>query len=390
MVKETMECYFDNSATTRCYESVKDIMIRTMTEDYGNPSSMHKKGVEAEKYVKDARDIIAKNLKVNAKEIFFTSGGTEGNNLAIIGTAMANRRAGNHVITSAVEHPSVTAVMEHLEENGFRASYIPVDANGVLRMDALEAALDEETILVSVMYVNNEIGAVQPIQEIAELVHKKAPKAKIHVDAVQAYGKYRILPKKLGIDLLTASGHKIHGPKGVGFLYVNDKVKIKPISYGGGQQEGMRSGTVNTTGIAGLGAAVKELYTGFDEKIERLYAVKQAFINGIGTVEGAVIHGLVGKESAPHIVNVSFPGVRSEVLLHALEEYEIYVSAGSACAAGKKHAVSPTLTAIRLDKEQLESAIRFSFQLETTLDEVDFCIEKLREVVPKLKKYIRR
>ena len=172
--------------------------------------------------------------------------------------------------------------------------------------------------------------------------------------------------------------------------YTHLKVKIKPISYGGGQQEGMRSGTVNTTGIAGLGAAVKELYTGFDEKIERLYAVKQAFVNGIGTVEGAVIHGLVGKESAPHIVNVSFPGVRSEVLLHALEEYEIYVSAGSACAAGKKHAVSPTLTAIRLDKEQLESAIRFSFQLETTLDEVEFCIEKLREVVPKLKKYTRR
>ncbi|WP_343247525.1 cysteine desulfurase family protein [Diplocloster hominis] len=385
-----MECYFDNSATTRCYESVKEIMIRTMMTDYGNPSSMHKKGVDAEKYVKDARDIIAKNLKVNAKEIFFTSGGTEGNNLAIIGTAMANRRSGNHVITSAVEHPSVTAAMEYLEGNGFRASYIPVDAEGILRMDALEAALDEETVLVSVMYVNNEIGAVQPIQDIAELVHKKAPKAKLHVDAVQAYGKYRILPKKLGIDLLSASGHKIHGPKGVGFLYVSDKVKIKPISYGGGQQEGMRSGTVNTTGIAGLGAAVKELYTGFDEKIQRLYTVKQAFVNGIGTIEGAVIHGLVGIESAPHIVNVSFPGVRSEVLLHALEEYEIYVSAGSACAAGKKHAVSPTLTAIHLDKDQLESAIRFSFHLESTVDEVNYCIEKLQEIVPKLKKYTRR
>lgn len=385
-----MEAYFDNSATTRCFPEVTEIMVKTMLEDYGNPSAMHTKGVQAERYVRDAREIIAKNLKVSEKEIFFTSGGTEGNNLAIIGTAMANRRSGTHIITSSVEHPSVSGTMKHLEGEGFRVTYLPVDSNGVISLDALEKALDEETILVSIMYVNNEIGAVQPIAQIAELIKKKAPKASFHVDGIQAYGKYRIHPKKLGIDLFTASGHKIHGPKGVGFLYVSSKVKIKPISYGGGQQEGMRSGTINTTGIAGLGAAVRMLHENFDEKIEDLYMVKQAFVNGIGKVEDARINGLTGKESAPHIVSVSFPGVRSEVLLHTLEESGIYVSAGSACAAGKKHAVSPTLTAINLPEELLDSTIRFSFSIDSTGEEVKYCIEKLREVLPKLRKYTRK
>lgn len=384
-----MEAYLDNSATTRCMESVIETMVKVMREDYGNPSSLHTKGVEAEVYVRDARRFFAENLKVNEKEIYFTSGGTESNNLAIIGTAMANQRTGRHLITSSVEHASVLNTMKYLEEQGFRVTYLPVDQDGIVSLEALEDALCEETILVSVMYVNNEIGAVQPVDEIAKRIHKKNPKTHFHVDAIQAYGKYHIFPKREGIDLLSVSGHKIHGPKGSGILYVNEKVKIRPILFGGEQQKGLRSGTENVPGIAGIAAAARACYEDLDEKVERLYALKARFVEGIQKLDGTNVNGRTGRDSAPHIVSVSFRDVRSEVLLHALEEKEIYVSAGSACSSNKP-AVSHTLKSIGVDKEYLGSTLRFSFCFDTTEEEIDYCLQELDRLLPVLRRYVRR
>ena len=321
-----MEAYLDNSATTRAFESVKDIVVKTMMEDFGNPSSLHKKGVEAERYVKAAAEAVAKTLKADPSEIIFTSGGTESNNMAIIGAARANRRAGKHIITSTIEHASVYNVFGWLEEEGWRVDYIPVDENGHLDQKALEAVIDEETTLVSVMYVNNEIGAVNPIGEIGALIKQKNPKTIFHVDAIQAYGKYRINPKKEHIDLLSVSGHKIHGPKGVGFLYVKNGTKIVPVVYGGGQQKGMRSGTHNVPGIAGMGVAAAQIYENYEEKRRAMYAVKKLFVDLVRELPGTTVNGLTGVDSAPHVVSVSFDGIRSEVLLHSLEERGIYVS----------------------------------------------------------------
>lgn len=370
-------------------ESVTETMVKVMREDYGNPSSLHTKGVEAEVYVRDARRFFAENLKVNEKEIYFTSGGTESNNLAIIGTAMANQRTGRHLITSSVEHASVLNTMKYLEEQGFRVTYLPVDQDGIVSLEALEDALCEETVLVSVMYVNNEIGAVQPVDEIAKRIHKKNPKTLFHVDAIQAYGKYHIFPKREGIDLLSVSGHKIHGPKGSGILYVNEKVKIRPILFGGEQQKGLRSGTENVPGIAGIAAAARACYEDLDEKVERLYALKARFVEGIQKLDGTNVNGRTGRDSAPHIVSVSFRDVRSEVLLHALEEKEIYVSAGSACSSNKP-AVSHTLKSIGVDKEYLGSTLRFSFCFDTTEEEIDYCLQELDRLLPVLRRYVRR
>lgn len=383
-----MEIYFDNSATTRCFPEAADLMCRLMTEEYGNPSSLHKKGVEAEKQLRRAKEILAKNLKVEEKELYFTSGGTESDNLALIGCALANRRAGNHLITTCIEHPAVLNTMKQLEQQGFTVTYLPVDEYGVLRLSDLEAALTEETILVSVMYVNNEIGSVQPIEEIGELLRKREKKVLFHVDAVQAYGKYRIYPKRMGVDLLSISGHKLHGPKGVGLLYVGEGVKIHPILFGGGQQKDLRSGTENVPAIAGLGEAVRISYTDFSQKIDRLYELREEFIQEIEKIEGTSLNGKKGRDSAPHIVSVSFAGVRSEVLLHALEDKGIYVSSGSACASNHP-SVSATLKAIGVKKDLLESTIRFSFSEFTTQEELKVCIEALKELLPLLRRFTR-
>lgn len=384
-----MEAYLDNSATTRCMECVAERMARILREDYGNPSSLHKKGMEAEHYIKEAKAFFAENLKVSEKEIFFTSGGTESNNLALIGTALANQRAGKHLITTSIEHPSVLNAMKHLEEQGFSVTYLPVDRDGIVSLEALARAVCGETILVSVMYVNNEIGSVQPVEEIARIIKEKNPKTLFHVDAIQAYGKYRIFPERTDIDLLSVSGHKLHGPKGTGILYVNEKVKIRPIIFGGEQQKGLRSGTENVPGIAGIAEAAKVCYDGLEEKTDRLYLLKEHFTERIRELDGAVINGRTGGDSAPHIVSVSFEGVRSEVLLHALEEKGIYVSAGSACSSNKP-SVSRTLQAIGVKKELLGSTLRFSFSFETTEAEIDYCIQELRELLPVLRRYVRR
>jgi cysteine desulfurase len=386
-----MEIYLDNAATTRPYDSVRSIMMETMDTAFGNPSSMHGKGFEAEKYVKEATDIIAKSLKADPKEIIFTSGGTESNNLAIIGTATALKRRGNHVITTMIEHPSVHNPVLFLEENGYRVTYVPVDSMGKIKEEELLEAVGDDTILVSFMYVNNEVGSVQPISELSRKIKEKNPNVCIHVDAIQAYGKFRIYPAREGIDLLSASGHKIHGPKGVGFLYANSKVKIKPVLFGGGQQRGMRSGTENVPGIAGFGQAVKEGLNHQEENIPKLYEIKAYFIERLKEIEGTFINCLEEdiKKTAPHILSVSFEGLKSEVLLHALEDKGIYVSAGSACASNHP-GLSGTLKAVGLRNDLLDSTIRFSFSGYTTIEEAGQAIEALKELVPVLRKYSRR
>lgn len=382
-----MEIYFDNSATTKCYDSVRDIVVKTLIEDFGNPSSMHQKGVEGEQYLKDAAAIFAKVLKVQEKEIYFTSGGTESNNWALFGAAMANKRAGNHIITTVIEHPAVSEPIRFLESQGFRVTLLPVDKNGIISLEKLEESLTDDTIIVSTMYVNNEMGAVQPVEAIAKLVHEKCPKALYHVDAIQAFGKYEIYPKRIGIDLLSASGHKVHGPKGVGLLYMSEKAKVLPIIYGGGQQKGMRSGTDNVSAIAGFGQAVKEIYQNREAKNTYLYELKEYMIQRLSEIENVSIHGCHERSiSAPHIVNAAFNGIGSEVMLHTLEDRQIYVSAGSACSTHKR-AKSPTLTAIGANIEELNSSVRFSFTEENTKEEVDKVIEVLKQVVPMLRRY---
>ena len=385
-----MEVYLDNSATTRAYPEVGELVYKVMCRDYGNPSSMHRKGVEAEHYVKDAKETIAKSLKVNAKEIFFTSGGTESDNLALIGVARANKRRGNHLITSSIEHPAILNTMRHLEEEeGFRVTYLPVDAAGRIRLDALKEALCEDTILVSVMYVNNEVGTVQPIEEAVQMVKAYDPQIIFHSDAVQGYGKYRIYPKRMGIDLLSASGHKIHGPKGIGFLYIGEKVKITPIVYGGEQQKNIRSGTENVPGIAGLGLASEMIYKDLDMKVALMRELKAYFIEGLKKIDRTVIHGLTDEGSAPHIISAGIAGIRSEVLLHTLEEKGIYVSSGSACASNHP-AISGVLKGIGAAQEYLDATLRFSMSEFTTKEEIDYTLETLYNCVPTLRRYTRR
>lgn len=384
-----MQVYLDNSATTRCSERAKDLMVKILTEDYGNPSSLHRMGKTAEDYIKDAKNKIAKTLKADEKEIIFTSGGTEANNMALIGGAFANQRAGKHIITTALEHASVAAPISFLEEQGFEVTCLGVDGDGLVSLTELEQAVRSDTILVSMMMVNNEIGAVEPIAEAAAVIKAKNPGTLFHVDAIQAYGKYRIFPKKMGIDLLSVSGHKIHAPKGTGFLYIRDKVKVAPLIYGGGQQHGMRSGTENVPGAAALGEAAAEIYENFEEKVAHMYDLKEKFIQGVTQIEGVTVNGRTGRASAPSIVSVSIAGVRSEVMLHSLEEEGIYVSAGSACSSNKP-SVSRTLKSIRLPKDLLESTIRVSFCVDTTEEEVNYAVEKFKEIIPFRRKFTRK
>ncbi len=389
-----MEVYFDNSATTRVFPEVAELMTKIMCEDYGNPSSLHMKGVQAEQYLRYAKETLAGILKVKESEIVFTSGGTESDNLAIIGCAMANRRRGNHLITTMIEHPAVLQTMHHLEQQGFRVTYLPVDKCGRIRPEDLRSAMSVDTILVSIMHTNNEVGSLQPIAEAGALIKQLNPGTLFHVDAVQGFGKARILPKKMNIDLLSVSGHKIHGPKGMGFLYVGEKVKILPIVYGGGQQQNLRSGTENVPGAAGLAKAAEMLYGNLESECERLYDMKKYFIEGVRQIPNVQVNGLLpgapyGEGTAPHVVSVSFAGVRSEVLLHTLEEKGIYVSAGSACSSHKPQP-SATLRAIGVEKSLLESTVRFSFSVFTTKEEIDYALEVMYDKIPMLRKYSRR
>lgn len=405
-----MIAYLDNSATTRPFDDVRELMRKIDDEYYGNPSSLHMAGVKAEGEVKYSKEIFASILKVNEKEIYFTSGGTESDNLALIGCARANVRSGKHLITTKVEHPAILETMKYLEQEGYSVTYLDTDATGRVSVESVVDAITDETILVSVMCVNNEIGSVMPIAQIGEAIKKKNPKILFHVDAVQGFGKLKIYPKRMKIDLLSVSGHKIHGPKGIGILYVDEHVKIHPIIFGGGQQKGLRSGTENVPAIAGIGRAAEEIYSDFDSKMDRLYRLKTYFIDRLLSFDSVTINGLTGeytrngckgpdevsedmlsliRESAPHVVSASFLGVRAEVLLHALEDKGVYVSAGSACASNKP-SISATLKAIGVVRELLDSTVRFSFSVETGVAELDYTINCLEEILPMLRKYSRK
>ena len=391
-----MEVYLDNSATTKVFPEVADYMTQIMCGQYGNPSSLHRKGMEAEQILRRAKETLAGILKVNEKELIFTSGGTESDNLALRGVAQAKQRQGRHLITTQIEHPAILQTMHFLEEQGFQVTYLPVDGMGRIRLEDLQRSMRMDTILVSIMHTNNEMGALQPIAEAGALIKRMNPNTLFHVDAVQGFGKAKIYPKKMNIDLMSVSGHKIHGPKGVGFLYVSEKARIRPILFGGGQQNNMRSGTENVPGIAGMAMAAEKLYQNYDEDVRKILACKSAFIEGIDRMEGTQVNGLgvggrtLGIEgTAPHVISVSFRGVRSEVLLHALEERGIYVSAGSACSA-RKPQPSATLRAMGIDKDLLESTLRFSLSVFTTPEDVNYTLNVLQEIVPRLRMYTRK
>ena len=383
------EIYLDNSATTRVFPEVAERMNRIYLEEYGNPSSMHHKGVEAERHLRLARQTFADILKCTPQNIYFTSCGTESDNLAIIGGARANARRGKHLITTGIEHPAVLESMKYLESEGFEVTYLPVDRDGRVDPQAVTDAVRKDTILVSVMHTNNEIGALEPVEEIGKAVKTANPETLFHVDAVQGFGKARIIPKKAHIDLLTASGHKIHGPKGVGLLYVGDRVRLKNLMYGGGQQKNLRSGTENVPGIAGMALAAQMLYQDLDTELDRLYAMKADFIGKVTQIEGVHVNGRTGRDSAPHVISLSFDGVRAEVLLHALEEKGIYVSAGSACASNHPH-VSDTLLAIGTPGEHLDATLRFSTSVMNTPEDLHDAAAALAELVPFLRRYTRR
>lgn len=389
-----MQAYLDNSATTKPYKEVVNVIGQVMLEQYGNPSSMHMLGVEAEKRLSAATKIIADTLKCKPAEILYTSGGTESDNMALIGIARIKHRLGKHIITTAIEHPAILETCVYLEKEGFEISYLDTDENGVIKLDQLESLVRKGTILVSIMHTNNEIGSIQPIAEASKLVKSINPDCLIHVDAVQGYGKAHIIPKKMGIDLMSVSAHKLHGPRGVGFLYVKEGVRISPIIWGGGQQKGLRSGTENVAGICAMAEAARITYANLEDDVNRLYELKEYFISELLSLEGITVNGIEGTDTesiratAPHIVSASFDGVRSEVLLHSLEDKEIYVSAGSACASNKPH-ISSTLVAIGVPREHLDSTIRFSFSVDTTREELDYTIETLKQLLPLLRKYTR-
>ncbi|MBR5178358.1 MAG: cysteine desulfurase [Lachnospiraceae bacterium] len=409
-----MEAYLDNAATTRVSEKAAEIAEKVMREDYGNPSSKHIKGFDAEQYIKNSAKIISDSLKVQPKEIIFTSGGTESNNMALSGAAFSKIRSGKRIIASCFEHASVYSPLLALKDFDFEIDFAPVDEMGHIKIDELTGMIDDNTTLVSVMYVNNEVGAVQDIAIISKAIKEKKPDIIFHVDAIQAYGKYRINPKKDGIDLLSVSGHKIHAPKGSGFLYADEKIKLRPLIFGGGQQKNRRSGTENVPAIAGLGEAVREAYEDFDKKIEHIYSLKEHFLERISEVQGTHVNAVYTssapsgdllfeekvdkcvdscldliRKTAPHIVSISFDKIKAEVLLHALEEKGVYVSSGSACSSNHP-GLSNTLQAIGVKRELLDSTLRFSFSRYTAMEEIDYCIDVLKELVPIYSRFTRK
>ena len=390
--------YLDNSATTRTFDEVTEYMAHIMRDVYGNPSSMHTEGIAAEAEVRKARESLAQLMKVDTGNILFTSGGTESDNLAIIGAALANKRAGKHLITTKTEHPAVLEAMRFLEEQGYGVTYLDVGADGRVDPDDLQAALTDETVLVSIMHVNNEIGSVNDIKEFGSIIKDYKPSILFHTDAVQSFGKFRINPKSCKIDMMSVSGHKIHGPKGVGILYVADKVKLHPLMLGGGQQRGLRSGTENVPGIAGIGLASELIYNDFEAKTDRLYELKCYFISELVKLPDVFVNGIpqnaftdedMIRKTAPHIISASFGQIRAEVLLHTLEAKGIFVSSGSACSSNKP-AVSATLQAIGLDRRLLDATLRFSMSYSTTKEDIDTTLTVLSDELPKLRKFTRR
>lgn len=367
------EIYLDNSATTRVCEKSAEKVLELMTQCYGNPSSLHKKGLEAQREVAHARQAVAVSLSAQPREIIFTSGGTEANNLAVLGGAAAGRRRGKRIVTTAIEHPSVLEPMRQLEKEGFEVVFLTPDADGRVPEEAVLKAVTGDTILISVMAVNNELGSIQPIEALKKAVKRAGAPALVHVDGVQAYGKLPLRPEKLGIDLLTVSGHKIHGPKGVGALYVSKNARILPRTFGGGQERELRPGTEAAPLIAGLGAAVEEL-PDWRQAYSRMEKLRDYTLQKLSGLEGVEVNSPV--EGFPYLLNFSALGIRSETMLHFLAQRGIYVSSGSACAKGKQ---SHVLKAAGLPDSRISSAIRVSFSRENTERDADALAEGVRE-----------
>ncbi len=386
--EDRINCYLDNAATTAVLPEVLNTMEKLFTEDYGNPSSLHKKGFEAERRLSGAKAALAQYLKCSEKELIFTSGGTESDNMAIIGAALKHQRLGRHIISTAIEHPAVSAPLDYLKEQGYEVEKLSVDSDGLIDLNELESKLRADTILVSIMHVNNEIGTIEPVEKAGELIKKKNPACLFHVDDIQGFGKLPLIPSRSHIDLLSASAHKLHGPKGVGLLYKSKDVLISPIIFGGGQQNGLRSGTENVPGIAGFAEAIKLLNSEYREKLLGLSELRDFFVRGLSGINGTKVNG-PSEKIAPHIVSLSVYGVRSEVLLHALENKGIYVSSGSACSSNKP-AVSPTLKAIGAPKEALDSTIRFSFSIHTKKSDLEYALKTLHELIPELRRFVRK
>ena len=357
--------YLDNSATTQVTPAVAEVAVELMCNTFGNPASVHSLGLDAHKITEQARETVASFMGCKKEEIYFTSGGTEGNNLAILGGTLAAKRKGNKVITTAVEHPSVLQAVEELKTRGFETVVLPVQKNGVVSLQDLEDAIDEQTVFISIMLVNNETGAIQPVDKIREIVKRKNSPALIHTDCVQALGKYPFSLRALGVDLASVSGHKVHGPKGVGALYIKEGVRILPQTYGGGQEKGLRSGTVAVSQIGAFAKAVEQLPKG-NEGVEQATRLREQLLLGIAQVPDAVINSTL--EGSPYIVNCSVAGIPSEVMIRALEAEGVYVSGGSACAKGGR---SHVLLAQGVAPKLVDSALRISFSNHTTKDEIE-------------------
>lgn len=379
--------YLDNSATTRPYPEVVEAVAHSLYEGFGNPSSLHSLGFASEQALRRARKTVAASLGVKEKEITFTSGGTEANNIAVLGYLRRNKRKGNHVMVSAVEHASVQNIFRRLEEEGYRVSYIPVSREGSLDYAFVERELCEETALISVMRVNNEVGSLFDIPGIRRILEEKKSGAVLHCDCVQAYGKLPFSVKELGADLVTVSAHKVHGPKGVGALYVREGLLMEPVLFGGGQENGLRNGTENLPGIAGFAKAAELTMRDLPEKAERMREIQRYFMGELRKMKRVELN-TPADCCAPHIVNASFLGIRSEILLHTLEQKEVYVSSGSACASNdKKH--KKVLEVMGHDRDRADSSVRFSFSTETTMQEIREATEILREAVEDLQRKLR-
>ena len=364
-----MECYLDNSATTAVTPEVAALAARIMTEQFGNPSSLHRRGFWAERALTEARGQVAAVLRCRPEEIVFTSGGTESNNLALLGAARAARRRGNRIVTTAVEHHSVLAVCRQLESEGFEVAYVSPDAGGVITPESFAAACDEKTVLASCMMVNSETGALHDIPAIAAACRRKNPGILFHADCVQAFGRLEIAPARWGVQLVSVSGHKIHAPKGVGALYVAKGVRLLPPLYGSGQERGRRPGTENLPGICAMGLAAERMNARRAENAAHFTALRQKLITNLSQSPAVCINS--PEAAAPYIINLSVEGIRSEIMIHYLEQFEIYVSSGSACAKGER---SHVLTAMGLPEDRIDSALRVSMTDTTAEEEIDeFC-----------------
>ncbi|MFF2449283.1 cysteine desulfurase family protein [Neobacillus sp. NPDC058068] len=375
--------YFDNSATTKPYKEVLDSFLTVSSEYFGNPSSLHGLGGQAEKLLSQARDQVAKLLAVKPSEIYFTSGGTEGNNLAIKGAALLNKNRGRHLITSSVEHPSVRAAMEQLEQEGFEITYLPVDETGRISAADVEKAIRKETILISIMHVNNEVGTVQPIEEVGKIL-KNYPTILFHVDAVQSIGKVPLSLTENRVDFCSISGHKFHGLKGTGALYIREGARLAPLFSGGSQERKIRSGTENVAGAVALSKALRMTMEKSAAGTERMKKIQSMLRTGLNGIEGININTPI-ENAAPHILNFSLNGLKSEVFIHALEQREIFVSTTSACSS-KKKSPSKTLLEMGVPESAAESAVRISLSFDNTEAEARTVIEAIEKTVNQLRK----